>query len=236
MSEQTNRFDFRLAIWTALLLIAALAGACSVQQATPADSTALPPQDLTAEAARQALGSATAPPLEGTIISVETITRFDDMAAAAAEIAVDGDLLSTGAFPTGSASLIAFESVPGANPAEFPTRRLIFSIDVRDADGTDAGLLTVTLYAPENLTGAHTLTKAAAIMPDKFGVLVALADLEDDFLTLADPAGLALQGDIRVLENENAFTAAFDFTLTSGVTGQSVHVSGRVNGIPYVAQ
>ncbi|MBK8026616.1 MAG: hypothetical protein IPK19_35815 [Chloroflexi bacterium] len=218
----------------ALLLTAAVIGACSIQQAPPTDPTSLPVDDMTAESVRQTLAASTAPPLTVTVISVDTPTSFDDMEPATAEISVEGDRVATGPFPTSSAALIAFEPQPGADPAEFQPRRLTFTIDVRDSNSEDTGLLSVTIFVPENLTGAHNLEKATAIMVDQFGLVVSLADLDDDFLNLADPAGLALQGDIRVLTNDDTFTAAFDFTLTSGVTGQSVHLVGRANQIPYI--
>jgi hypothetical protein len=218
--------------WFALTFtILALAG-CSIEAVpvTPG-ATALPVDNLTAEAERERLADATSPAIEGTVVDVNAVLRFDDMAPASAEIMVDGDLAATGTFPTSDQSVIGYETQPDADPTEFPTRRLTFSIDVRS--GSEIGLLSVTIYTPEGMAGAHNLVKAATIMPDQFGVIANVANLGSDFLTVTDQDVLAIQGDIRVLENGENFTAAFDFTITNSATNQSVHLIGRVNEIPF---
>ncbi|MDZ4770672.1 MAG: hypothetical protein SGJ24_16220 [Chloroflexota bacterium] len=209
------------------LLICTLLVAAACSSTAPADdnATALPPVDTTSETARQEITPASAPP-----IVVETASRFDDMALGTLEIVVSGDLTADSSTPGGESPNAIFNVDPSNSEVGLPERQLVISLPVASVH-SDGARLNLTLYIAEG-GGAGAMIKADGMTPDQYGVRALLLPLiEGNFLEVSDPNILAVSGDMRVLENGDRLTAAFDFTITNGQTNQTVRVVGRVNGL-----
>lgn len=220
----------------AALVVGAALSACSGQPAATTPPTSLPPVDLTAEAARLTdVAVSGTPPDLGTAVDTNQVTQFSDMQPGAAEIAVLGDLLSISAFPTSADSTIVYTRALNAAGTSFPPRQVIFNVDVRPGSDNNAvpGRLDVIFYIPDGVTGAQNVVKASSITPQQFGVALTLSGVSGSFLDVSDPNILALDGDMRVLETGDFFTAAFDITVINGSVNKLVRLVGRLNHLPY---
>jgi hypothetical protein len=212
-----------------VLLVAACSPSSSATPLAPTSPpTALPAADLTAEAERMAITPATAPP-----IAVENVVGFPDMAAGAAEFRLEGAFsIRAGAQPRAS-----FRSVSATAAVLSPSRHLMITVPVTSRFTQEETTLTLTLLIPGGVAGALNLTSARTLSPNTPAAdLMILPLAARDQAFGSDINALAVTGDVRVLENSAFISAAFEVTFTSGITGESVRVTGRVNQLGLIVE
>ena len=169
--------------------------------------------------------------LSDTVATLKTIIAMvQGIEPRPAFVVVSGDLTADSSTPGGESPNAIFNVDPSNSEVGLPERQLVISLPVASVH-SDGARLNLTLYIAEG-GGAGAMIKAEGMTPDQYGVRALLLPLiEGNFLEVSDPNILAVSGDMRVLENGDRLTAAFDFTITNGQTNQTVRVVGRVNGL-----
>ncbi|GEM_PF-1688012 len=217
-----------------VLLLLVLMAACSPASPTTVPptvnsaETALPQADVTEISVTPSPTPTEAPELPlGTVIVADAPIGFDDLAVGAVEIAVNGVLAAQANTPPRA------RFAPSAQGGTARQLTLILEV-AATANVADQGVLTLTMSLPASASGAQSLIKGNA-PAGQFGVVATLSGVESTVITLADIATYAVQGDLRILQNNTAFTAAFDVTITSSVNEAAFQVTGRLNQLPFQA-